>query len=495
MTNDNERNAVSLFICILYRSFLPPPPPPIISSTSLPPVYPCLPAGGLGEHAVYHVPGLCLPKGLDALLPVYQRALMHGSAEEREAAATGIGELIELTSADALRPLYVKITGPLIRIMADKFPWGVKAAILSTLAIVITSGGAALKPFQPQLQTTFVKALSDPTQAVRSRGAAALGKLMAISTRIDPLLNELAAGVAGNTGGIQESMLEAVIAVMTSAGDKVTPPIRAKAVEAIEPLTSDGDHTIRCLAGSALGAVLRHADVSLSGDVLDRLCLSKERDDDSGGSAVAVDPEKDGRCAAVKGALKHGAIPGCGPHAASLLAPHIAKAAVNEQAAIRVWAARSAGHFLSATAVPEGVAGEEAEAAAASFASASASVISTLAKLLGDASADVRKAALDACKRYGRHSPRHATSGPSASTLLPPVIAIASRESSNMIIRTAADRALMYLAQVHGSPALASAALAALPAGGEDGKWLANYASRFLKKMSADSDEEDGDAE
>ena len=33
----------------------------------------------------------------------------------------------------ALKPYFVKITGPLIRVVADKFPWAVKAAILKTL--------------------------------------------------------------------------------------------------------------------------------------------------------------------------------------------------------------------------------------------------------------------------------------------------------------------------------------------------------------------------
>lgn len=37
----------------------------------------------------------------------------------------------------------------------------VKAAILSTLGIIIDKGGVALRSFLPQLQPTFVKSLSD----------------------------------------------------------------------------------------------------------------------------------------------------------------------------------------------------------------------------------------------------------------------------------------------------------------------------------------------
>ena len=85
----------------------------------------------------------------------------------RESAADGLGELVDLTGLDSLKPFVIQITGPLIRIIGDKFPWQVKAAILKTLAILITKGGIALKPFLPQLQTTFMKCLHDGARNVR----------------------------------------------------------------------------------------------------------------------------------------------------------------------------------------------------------------------------------------------------------------------------------------------------------------------------------------
>lgn len=147
---------------------------------------------------------------------------------------------------------------PLIRIIGDRFPWQVKSAILSTLSIIIRKGGLALKPFLPQLQTTFIKCLQDNTRCalkhriyfsfyllrmlacivdsvflyfefcccwkitiilmrcltfhfqfsykprglhvyemfcacrtVRTSAALALGKLSALSTRVDPLVSDL----------------------------------------------------------------------------------------------------------------------------------------------------------------------------------------------------------------------------------------------------------------------------------------------------------------
>lgn len=52
-----------------------------------------------------------------------------------------------------------------------------------------------LKPFLPQLQTTFIKALNDPNRSVRMCAANALQKLIKLHTRVDPLFTELHNGV------------------------------------------------------------------------------------------------------------------------------------------------------------------------------------------------------------------------------------------------------------------------------------------------------------
>lgn len=46
-----------------------------------------------------------------------------------------------------------------------------------------------LKPFLPQLQRTFAKSLADPSSEVlRSRAAKALGTMITLTPRIDPLI-------------------------------------------------------------------------------------------------------------------------------------------------------------------------------------------------------------------------------------------------------------------------------------------------------------------
>ena len=66
-----------------------------------------------------------------------REGVLTGSPEQKEEAAKGLGLVIRLTSADALRPSVVSITGPLIRILGDRFSWTVKAALLETLRLLL----------------------------------------------------------------------------------------------------------------------------------------------------------------------------------------------------------------------------------------------------------------------------------------------------------------------------------------------------------------------
>lgn len=60
---------------------------------------------------------------------------------------------------------------------------------------VFSQVGIALKPFLPQLQTTFTKALQDSNRGVRLKAADALGKLISIHIKVDPLFTELLNGI------------------------------------------------------------------------------------------------------------------------------------------------------------------------------------------------------------------------------------------------------------------------------------------------------------
>ncbi|KAE8734648.1 hypothetical protein F3Y22_tig00000738pilonHSYRG00149 [Hibiscus syriacus] len=57
------------------------------------------------------IPGFSLPKALQPLLPIFLQGLISGSAELREQAALGLGELIEVTSEQSLKQFVIPITG------------------------------------------------------------------------------------------------------------------------------------------------------------------------------------------------------------------------------------------------------------------------------------------------------------------------------------------------------------------------------------------------
>nr|POE53190.1 isoform 2 of protein ilityhia [Quercus suber] len=217
------------------------------------------------------IPGFCLPKALQPLLPIFLQGLISGSAELREQAALGLGELIEVTSEQALKEFVIPITGPLIRIIGDRFPWQVKSAILSTLSIMIRKGGMALKPFLPQLQTTFVKCLQDSTRTVRSSAALALGKLSALSTRVDPLVGDLLSSLQASEGGVREAILTALKGVIKHAGKSVGSAVRSRVFILLRDLIHNDDDQVRISAASILGIISQYMEDAQLTDLLQEL--------------------------------------------------------------------------------------------------------------------------------------------------------------------------------------------------------------------------------
>ncbi|KAI6049711.1 GCN1 [Marmota monax] len=202
-----------------------------------------------------HVPGFCLPKkGVTSILPVLREGVLTGSPEQKEEAAKALGLVIRLTSADALRPSVVSITGPLIRILGDRFSWNVKAALLETLSLLLAKVGIALKPFLPQLQTTFTKALQDSNRGVRLKAADALGKLISIHIKVDPLFTELLNGIRViEDPGVRDTMLQALRFVIQGAGAKVDAVIRKNIVSLLLSMLGHDEDNTRISAAGCLG--------------------------------------------------------------------------------------------------------------------------------------------------------------------------------------------------------------------------------------------------
>jgi len=174
------------------------------------------------------IAGLCHGSGISSLLTIYQHGLLTGPPDQRQQAAQGIGELVSVTTPDVLKPFVIKITGPLIRIVGDRFPAPVKAAILTTLGLLLDRAAPFMKPFVPQLQATFTKNLRDSNVAVRSAAAPALASLLILAPRkVDSLLVEMIESINGEEEeeGIVCSLVKTIAALLTTVGSAISPPL------------------------------------------------------------------------------------------------------------------------------------------------------------------------------------------------------------------------------------------------------------------------------
>ena len=216
------------------------------------------------------LPGLCLPKGPSAILPIFLQALLYGNPDQKVEAAAGLGDLVQRCNVDTLKPFVVPITGPLIRIVGERSTPEVKSEILSSLRLLLEKVPLALKPFLPQLQRSFTKALSDPTDAVRTKAANALGALITLQTsRIDSLVTELLAGSRNDDAEISGAMLSALFQVVNKAGEHMTRPSKDGIFTLVKEMSgSDSDEKHKSRAAELLGVLFRVLEDDLAVSLL-----------------------------------------------------------------------------------------------------------------------------------------------------------------------------------------------------------------------------------
>jgi HEAT repeat protein len=196
------------------------------------------------------LPGFSLPKGINAILPIFLQGLMNGSVDQRTQAALAISDVIDRTSAKSLQPFVTQITGPLIRVVTERSV-EVKAAILLTLNNLLEKIPTFLKPFLPQLQRTFAKSLADTSSDVlRARAAKALGTLIKLTPRVDPLIAELVTGSKTSDENVRTAMLKALFEVVSKAGKNMSEASRNAILGLIDNESDDSNGKCRIRPGA-----------------------------------------------------------------------------------------------------------------------------------------------------------------------------------------------------------------------------------------------------
>ena len=148
------------------------------------------------------------------------------SAERKADCATLICDLVQYAPAKNVRLYALQVTGPLIRIIGDKYSPELRTTFYRALNLLLSKSGDALRPFLPQLQTTFIRALKDGCKGVREQGGQALVHIIKLSTRIDNVVNDLSGDVVSNDTEIRESIMTTLQNILLAVGAKLQPATR-----------------------------------------------------------------------------------------------------------------------------------------------------------------------------------------------------------------------------------------------------------------------------
>eukprot|EP01038_Epipyxis_sp_PR26KG_P007132 gene7132-9733_t len=452
----------------------------------------------LTETGEFLLPILTIQKGLDPFITICLHGLMNGSIQIRASAADAIAELVQMSDVNILKPMLIKTTGPLIRVIGDRFPSNVKASILQALCVLLDKGGISLKAFIPQLQTTFIKSLNDPSREVRIKGATALGKIMPLSPKIDALLTELSnICTQAESNAIKASVLEALFQVMQQGGDKASVASLDKVKVAVMENMVDEDETLRFGASKCLGstAAFYSESIHITDMLLDLIGNSKMSTKNSSHWSKQA-----GRLTAICSILNTAGMKAVEMREEAF--DIIMSGLKDDRAAVRAAACRSVSILIS---IPKFVGSESRKP---EYRSCSQTVIHTFASQLASNAAvssssvqdgnneDVRANAINTIKEAAKNF--YGATAQHFKEFLPPLVA--SLREISLRVKYAAERALKHLCegpQVGSSATALSQAMtnflnaANSSTDADVARNLRDYYKRILNNLAEDSENDD----
>ncbi|XP_017487346.1 PREDICTED: eIF-2-alpha kinase activator GCN1-like [Rhagoletis zephyria] len=209
------------------------------------------------------LPGFTTNKGILPMMNIFKEALLNPNMDVKEYGATGYRDIIKHASPEALKPSVMGITGPLLRIVADRISNSIKATISDILSIMIFKAGAQLKPFYPQIQVFFMRSLGDANRNVRLQAAVSLSRFATVHAKIDLFFGELLTllkNTPHNELCMRETSYYALRLAISSAGQRASKEIHHQIIEIVSGEKESTIDSYRVTAASCLGALCAAMD-------------------------------------------------------------------------------------------------------------------------------------------------------------------------------------------------------------------------------------------
>jgi hypothetical protein len=130
---------------------------------------------------------------MEYLLYFVQISLLH--AENKILASDYVQKIIEFSTREIIKPYIMKFNGPLIRILSEKLSPMIKEKILDNIKSIIIKSKDDIKGISPQLQSVFIKTLSDTSMENCERAQMKAGenimRLLQFYPRTDVVANDI----------------------------------------------------------------------------------------------------------------------------------------------------------------------------------------------------------------------------------------------------------------------------------------------------------------